>query len=114
MPPSNATLADLNLVVSILKSRDNIFKKVWKDAYTVSEYRAIYSAELKFIKRVENTKNTNLNDLTIWFKENINSSWKITIDIGIHYDNMCDCIYDNYTVYFSNENDYVLYTLTWL
>lgn len=90
------------------------YRKVWRNATTVAEYRAPYDSHLKVFTRHHLPENVEMEDIIEWMKNNISGSWKIVIDIGVKHDNTCDFLNSDFSLLLSRKDDYMLYKLTWI
>ncbi len=88
---------------------------LWRAAYTVKEYRAPYDSHLKYkeIITLPDTCNGYISFIN-WFRDNIRGSWKVVIDVAEFSEEGMKSANGVYAIYFSREEDYVLYRLTWV
>ena len=83
-----------------------------RTAYIVVEYRAIYDSEMKVFYRIKRPQEISIEDLVIWFRENICGSWKMIFDVFAIVDSKY-VIDDNFSLLLSRKEDFAQYKLTW-
>lgn len=101
----------LGIVVTI-DPNEKFFASIWENV-RYAEYRAPYDSHLRHEVFCKVEKPTTFDEIESWIREEINGSWSIRMDLGIHSDNTTEWLKHFFIIHFTREEDATHFKFRW-